>query len=200
MSARFATKNVLLMLKALMVSAIMVVALNLSLGGFSSGEPRQLAKQSLKTQVEGKTLKVVDKSTTLNGMTITLKNPSQAQQTTRTPNPESPDNLAQLQLAKLDVAQVPDIPERIKPLTDVFVGHGQFESNIDLRFPIANLPDNASMGDVRLFAYVEALDVDGLFWSPVSIDTNYEGTIDAPIIVIELGGLDGMAFLGYTKP
>ena len=85
-------------------------------------------------------------------------------------------------------------------MTDVSVVSGRFKSDLEIRFPIANLPENVSIGDVSLYAYTEADDVEGPFWSPVSIDTKYEGTVDSPVIVIDLAGLEGMAFLGYGTP
>lgn len=145
------------------------------------------APEPLVTEIEGGTLTVVDSSTSLNGMTITTI-------TTQTAD------LSALKLAKLPASAVPEIPAWITPLTDFFVARGSFESNLELRFPIANLPANVSLSDVDLYAYTEAEDVVEKFWSPVSIEINFEGTLDSPVIVIQLGGLEGKAFLGYSTP
>lgn len=155
------------------------------------------APEPVTREVEGNTLSVVDSSTTLNGMTITTQ---AAQTSAQTVASTSTADLSSLNLAKLPVSSVPEIPAWITPLTDVFVVRGSFESNLKLRFPIANLPANVSLSDISLYAYTKADDVVGKFWSPVSIDINFEGTIDSPVIVIELGGLEGMAFLGYATP
>jgi uncharacterized protein YfaP (DUF2135 family) len=157
------------------------------------------APEPVTTKVEGNTLSVVDSSTTLKGMTITTLAAQTSARSTALASTNTAD-LSALNLAKLPVSSVPEIPDWITPLTDVFVVRGSFESNLELRFPIANLPANVSFSDVELYAYTESDDVVGKFWSPVSIDINFEGTIDSPVIVIELGGLEGMAFLGYTTP
>ncbi|PMG29725.1 hypothetical protein BCU94_02945 [Shewanella sp. 10N.286.52.C2] len=157
------------------------------------------ALEPVTTEVEGNTLSVVDSSTTLNGMTITTQAAQTSARSTALASTSAAD-LTALDLAKLSVSSVPEIPDWVTPLTDVFVVRGSFESNLELRFPIANLPANVSLSDVNLYAYTEADDVVGKFWSPVSIDINFEGTIDSPVIVIELDGLEGMAFLGYATP
>lgn len=142
------------------------------------------APELVGTEIEGDTLTVVDSSTSLNEMTITT----------------TTADLSALKLAKLPASAVPEIPAWITPLTDFFVVRGSFESNLELRFPIANLPANVSLSDVDLYAYTEAEDVVEKLWSPVSIENDFEGTLDSPVIVVELGGLEGMAFLGYATP
>ena len=155
------------------------------------------APEPVSTEFSGNTLSVVDSSTTLNGMTITTQT-TQSSASSATAASTSTADLSALNLGKLTIASVPEIPTWITPLTDVFVVRGSFKSELELRFPIANLPAGVSLSDINLYAYTEAADVVGKFWSPVSIDINFEGTIDSPVIVIELGGLEGVAFLGYA--
>lgn len=142
------------------------------------------ASESLVTKIEGDTLTVVDGSTTLFGMSITSQTA----------------DLSTLKLAKLPVSDAPKIPAWITPLTNFFVVRGSFKSNLELRFPIQSLPANVSLSEVDLYAYTEAEGIVEKFWSPVSIEINYEGTLDTPVIVIHLGGLEGEAFLGYSTP
>lgn len=139
----------------------------------------------LAVEIEGNTLRVVDESSSLNGMTITQLDGDNAQ-------------LSQLNLGKLDAAAGPTTPEWVTTLSDIFVVKGSFTQNIELRFSLDNLPEDVSIGAVNLHAFIEALDVDSQFWSPVFIESNYEGTSDSPVIVVTLGGLEGMAVWGYT--
>lgn len=157
-----------------------------------------IAPAPLVTEVSGSTLSVVDSSTTLNGMTITtLSDVAEATAASTYATSASAAAIPTFELTKLPVSSVPEIPASIIPLTDVLVVRGTVEGTIEIRFPIANRPANVLFGDIRLYAYTKAHHVEGQFWSPVSIKIDYEGTVTAPVIVIKLGGLEGMAFIGY---
>jgi hypothetical protein len=145
-----------------------------------------VAPQPLAVEIEGNTLRVVDSSSTLNGMTITQL--------------DGEPSLAQLNLGKLAIDAVPQIPGWVTAISDVFVVRGSFDQAIELRFPLDGLPEAVSIGDVDVHAFTEAIDVEGQFWSPVFIETSYEGTSDSPTIVVELGGLEGLAVWGYSMP
>jgi uncharacterized protein YfaP (DUF2135 family) len=152
------------------------------------------------TEIEGNTLSVVDSSTTLNGMTITTK-ASQSMAEIAILASNSTTELSVIELAKLPVSSVPAIPNWIAPLTDVFVVREKLEGSVEVRFPITALPENVSLSDISLYDYSGVIGIEGKsFWSPVAIDIDFEGTIDSPVIVIELSGLGGMAFLGYVSP
>ncbi|MBM7845726.1 hypothetical protein [Herpetosiphon giganteus] len=135
----------------------------------------------------GDTLTVADPATTLNDMTITQRGAG---------------DVDDLELGKLAINVVPEVPASVTALSDVFVHSGSFDHAVDIRFPLANLPENVSLDDVHLYAFTEAIDVAGQFWSPVSMATSYEGTSDAPRIVVSIARLEGMAFWGYehTNP
>lgn len=70
--------------------------------------------------------------------------------------------------------------------------------DVELRFPLDRLPETVSLGDVDLYAFTEALDVEGQLWAPVWMAINYEGTADAPVLAVKLSRLEGMAVWGYS--
>ena len=147
--------------------------------------------QPLVTDTQSNVLTVTDQTTTLNGMSITALPP--------TPG-ASPTPLSTLEKAPPE--SVPETPPWITPITDAFVVKSSFDNPVELRFPIGQLPDGISPGDVNLYAYVEALDGEEQFWSPVAIERSSEGTEDSPVYVVSLGGLQGLAFFGHhiTSP
>ncbi|MCB8945021.1 MAG: putative Ig domain-containing protein [Ardenticatenaceae bacterium] len=138
----------------------------------------------INVEIEDNTLRVVDDSTSLNGMTITQL--------------EGENKLAELDLGRLDMENVPETPEHINILSDVFVVKGSFDQEVELALPLNDLPDGASVDDIYLHAFTQAFDVDGYFWSPVLVDMRYEGTSDEPIIIVNLGGLEGLQFWGLS--
>lgn len=142
-----------------------------------------LAPEPINVAIEGNVLRVVDESTTLNGMTITQL--------------EGEPMLATLDLGKLDAAVAPAPPEWVSPLSDVLVVRSVMTHAVELRFPLAGLPEAVSLGDVDLYAFTEALDVEGQLWAPVWMAINYEGTAEAPVIAVQLDGLAGMALWGH---
>lgn len=138
----------------------------------------------LEVTVAGNLLTIVDDSTTLQGMTITQI--------------EGTGALDQLNLGKLDTAAAPDMPAWAAALSDVLVMPGSLNQPIEVRIPLNNLGEGIALDDVDFFAYVTAEDADGNFWSPVFIETRYEGSSDDPTIVVSLGGLQGLSLWGYT--
>lgn len=142
-----------------------------------------LAPEPINVEIEGDVLRVVDESTTLNGMTITQL--------------EGEPMLAELSLGQLDAAVAPATPEWVSLLSDVLVVRGAMEHAVELRFPLAELPETVSLGDVDLYAFTEAVDVEGQLWAPVWMAITYEGTADAPVIAVQLSGLSGMAVWGH---
>ena len=151
--------------------------------------------EPLATEIQENMLTVADTNTTLDGLEITSP-------------PDTPpmtlSTLEELQttLGKAPPDSVPEIPSWITPISDVFVVTRSFDNPVKVRFPITQLPGGVSLNEVNLYAYVEAMDVDGPFWSTVLLDSSIEGTEDNLVIAVELTGLRGMAFFGYhhTSP
>lgn len=135
-------------------------------------------------KIEDNVLTVDDPSTSLNGMTITQL--------------EGDPILADLKLGRIDAEAAPARPERVALLSDVFVVRGSFDEDVEVRFPLTNLPANVSRGDVDLYAFIEALDVEGRFWAPVWMGIEYEETATGTTVVVALSGLEGMATWGYN--
>ena len=153
-------------------------------------EPEELETEITESETDGNKLTVTDAGTSLKGLVIT------------SPTAEEPiasTTLEELQqvMGKATAESVPPIPAGIIPISDVFVISGTFEKALELSFPLSALPDGVSIGDVDLYAYVDASDVQGKFWSPVLVDFSFEGTLEEPIYVVELAGLEGMGFFGY---
>ncbi|MEZ4869538.1 MAG: choice-of-anchor Q domain-containing protein [Caldilineaceae bacterium] len=142
-----------------------------------------LAPAPLAVEIVGNVLTVVDPSTTLNGMTITQL--------------DGEPRLADLNLGKLSAAVTPATPAWVTLFSDVFVVRGTFDAEVELRFPLMGLPENITQGDVDLYGFINALDVEGQFWSPTWVGIEYEGTAEAPVMVVRLSGLEGMAAWGY---
>jgi hypothetical protein len=142
--------------------------------------------QPVATEVAGNRLSIVDNTTSLEGVSIT-------QLTTDT------DALAALELTKLDIADAPELPDYITPLTDIFVVRDPFDHEVELRFAIPSLPDNISFDDVELYSYGRAMGIEGEFWSTSSLKTSYEGSMESPIVVIKVGALESMFVFGYNN-
>ena len=155
-------------------------------------KPQNIQTQIVESQTDGNKLTVTDTSTTLNGLVITSPQGETSLSTS---------TLGQLQtaLGKAPSGSVPNIPSRITPISDVFVVSSSFDNPVALSFPLSALPSGVSIDDVNLYAYVDAFDVQGKFWAPVLVDMRFEGTAQAPIYVVELSGLEGMAFFGYRN-
>jgi len=139
------------------------------------------APEPVNTEVEGNRLSVVDSSTTLNGMTIT------AQST----------DLTQINIEKLDASLLPEVPSRIKPVSDVFVVKTAFTESTIVEFPITEIPDGYSIRDVDLYRLSTSDDVEGKFWSPVFVRFSYGGTASNRTIKVELNNLVGAYFFGF---
>ena len=148
--------------------------------------------EPLATEIQDNLLTVADLTTTLNGLEITSL-PDTMPVTTQT--------LEDLQetLGKAPLDSVPEIPSWITPISDVFVVTSSFENPVELHFSLSQLPEGVSLDDVDLYAYVEALDVDGQFWSTVLLDNFIEGVENEPHFVVQVGGMQGMAFFGYHR-
>lgn len=144
-----------------------------------------LAPEPLVVDVAGNTLRVVDESTTLNGMTITQLDG---------------ESLSALSIGKLAGGVAPARPEWVSLLSDVLVVRGSFDHAVALRFPLPPLPENVTLADVDLYAFTEAWDVEGQLWTSVWMEVDYEGTPAAPIVVVKLSGLQGMVAWGYAVP
>ena len=140
----------------------------------------------LNTQVQNNVLTIADPTTTLNGASVTALPPAPGAPPAALPT-----------LGKAPPESVPDTPLWITPITDAFVVNSSYDNPVELRFPIGQLPDGVSPGNVNLYGYVEATDVEGQLWSPVAIERSYEGTEASPVYVVRLEGLQGMAFFGY---
>ena len=151
--------------------------------------------ESLVTEIDGNILRVTDTETTLEGLEVTSA-PDETPLTTQ--------ELEELQesLAKAPRGSVPTIPSWITPISDVFVVTGTLENPVEVRFPLGDLPNGVSLNDINLYGYVESTEELGRQWSTILLDTSFEGTESAPIFVVELGGLAGLAFFGYhsTSP
>ena len=153
-------------------------------------KPQKIQTQIVESLTDGNKLTVTDTGTTLNGLVITSPQGESSLSTT---------TLGELQtvLGKAPSGSVPNIPSRITPISDVFVVSSSFDNPVELSFPLSALPSGVSIDDVDLYAYVET--AQGKFWSPVVVDLRFEGTAQAPIYVVELAGLEGMAFFGYRN-
>ena len=65
--------------------------------------------------------------------------------------------------------------------------------------PIHNLPAGLSPFSLKLYAYLQDSETGGFHWKTVRQNVRVEGTLEAPIYVVQLSGADGMAFIGYAK-
>ena len=155
----------------------------------------QRIRSSIRSETDGNVLEITDPDTNLEGLSIT------------SPADEPPITIRTLaELQKIfELApeeSLPEVPDWITPLTDVFVVKGAFETPVELRLPIGELvdelPEGVALTDVNLYAYAEISDVEGLFWSPVSVGFSFEGTeVDDVTYIVSLQGMQGLAFFGY---
>ena len=157
-------------------------------------DPQRIRSSITGPDTDGNVLEITDSDTDLEGLTIT--SPTDEPITIRT--------LAELQkiFELAEDENVPEVPDWITPLTDVFVVKGPFETPVELRLPIGELvdelPEEAQFTDVNLYAYAEISEVEGLFWTPVSVGFSFEGTeVDDLTYVVSIAGLRGLAFFGY---
>ena len=158
-------------------------------------DPQRIRSSLTRSETDGNVLEITDPDTNLEGLSIT------------SPADDPPitvRTLAELQkifeLAEDD--NVPEVPDWITPLTDVFVVKGPFETPVELRLPIGELvgelPEGVQFTDVNLYAYTEITEGKGLFWIPVSVGFSFEGTdLDDLTYIVSLEGLQGLAFFGY---
>lgn len=137
----------------------------------------------ISSSVAEDTLTVGDAETDLNGVQITAGS-------------EGSDSIGDLALDKVPAESVPPVPDWITPITDAFFITGNFDRRVELRVPLSDLPGGASLVDVNLFGFVQPDDADEPIWSSVLLDTRYEGTLDAPVVVISLENLSGMYLFG----
>ena len=158
-------------------------------------EPEEIETVIVESMTDRNKLTVTDDDTTLKGLEIT------------SPQGEEPIASAKLTelkqvLQKAPLGSVPDIPSRITPISDVFIVSSTFDNPVELSFPLSALPDGISIDDVDLYAYVSttAHDAREKFWSTVVVDLSFGGTAEDPVYVVELAGLEGMAFFGYREP
>ena len=148
--------------------------------------------EPLATEVQGNVLMVVDPTTTLDGLEITSP--------PDTP-PITTETLEELQrtLERVPPESVPEIPSWITPISDVFVVTNSFDNPAEIRFPIGELPAGVSLDDVNLYAYIKVSDAGEASWFPVAMEHSFEGTEDSPVLLVSLGGLQGLAVLGYHR-
>ena len=140
------------------------------------------------TEIQGNVLTVTDPDTNLKGLSVTVL-------------PEDSDSMGFPTIGKPPQETIPEIPSRIIPLSDLFLVSEPFYMPVEFRFPVPldRLPGGvSSLNDVNLYAYIETLHGDKL-WSPVAIDTSFEGTAENPVYVVNLAGMHGFAFFGYYQ-
>ena len=153
-------------------------------------EPEEIDTEVIESEADGNKLTVTDIGTTLKGLEITSPPDEE-------PIATSTLRLLQQILGKAPDESVPEIPEGITPISDVFLVIGTFDNPVELSFPLTNLPDEVSVNDVDLYAHTQAHNIRGKFWSPAFLDYSFEGSTEEPVYVVELAGLEGMAFFGY---
>lgn len=146
---------------------------------------KKLETIKLSTEINDDTIYINDNTTNLNGLNIKF---------------EDNIDISNLSIFKVKRDTIPEEPKNRIIMTDLFYFDQIINSNVELRFPLKNIPENVSFGDIKLYCYVEAYGIEGKFWSSISMDTNYEGTFLNPIIVIELGGVnDTFCFIGFNR-
>ena len=158
-------------------------------------DPQRIRSSLTRSETDGNVLEITDPDTNLEGLSIT------------SPEDEPPitvRTLAELQqiFELAPEENIPVVPDWITPLTDVFVVKGPFQTPVELRLPIGELvdelPEGVQFTDVNLYAYAEISEVDGLFWTPVSVGFSFEGThMDDLTYIVSLEGMQGLAFFGY---
>ena len=151
--------------------------------------------EPVRTEMEGGTLRVADAATSLNGMSIS---PAPGERRAMGLSDGTAEDLSALVIERLIEEDLPEVPDWIKPLSDVFVVKRPFAGSLRLRFPLGTLPEGVSPEQLDLYALTEVQGETGAFWSPLALEKSYEGSMEAPVIVVDLGGLEGLAFWGYA--
>lgn len=141
------------------------------------------ALEPINTTTSGETLTVSDGGTSLDGVQITAGG-------------DGSGAIGDLALEKVPAESVPAIPDWITAITDAFYITGNFDRSVELRVPLPSLPAGTTLADVNLFGFVQPEDAEEQLWSSVLLDTRYEGTLDAPVVVISLENLSGMYLFG----
>lgn len=185
------TKNIFLNLSLLLI-LFTINTKNIqadSIAGFEKKKilnTKKLETIKLSTEIDGKTISINDTTTNLNGLNLTFKDDI---------------DISNLSIYKIKRDTIPEEPELHIPITDFFNFDKTIKSNLELRFPLKNIPENVSAFDIKLYCYVEAIGVDGKLWSSISMDTNYEIGLFHLITVIDLGGIydDYICFIGFSK-
>lgn len=151
-----------------------------------------LEPDALETEVAGGTVSVDDEAVGLAGVSITAVEDAAWAET--------------LDLGTIEPDEAPALPDEVAPLSDVMVVRNAHGGDVELRYPLDDLPDGVSFSDVELYALGEsdlygaspvATPDDERTWSSVAVDTTYEGTSDAPVLVVSLAGIEGLMVFGY---
>ena len=109
------------------------------------------------------------------------------------------DRLSELKEALQTVSrdEVPPIPSWVVPTTEIFVVNGYFDSPVEIRFPVSELPEGVSPYQFNLYGYGEEVHGGDPAWSSVYQDIVLEGEADDLVLVLRLAGLQGIYFFGY---
>ena len=156
--------------------------------------PEAIETEIIESEVDGNKLTVTDEDTDVKGLEITSP-PDEAALNT--------DQLEELQeaLGKVAPESVPEIPSWITRISDVFVVKGSFDHPVKFSFPLSQFLgqqlDDSTIGGINLYVHVEPIDSDEPMWIPASIERTLEGTVEDPVYVFTLGGMQGLSFFGY---
>ena len=109
------------------------------------------------------------------------------------------DRLSELKEALQTVSrdEAPPIPSWVVPTTEIFVVNGYFDSPVEIRFPVSELPEGVSPYRFNLYGYGEGINGGDPRWSTVYQDIVLDGDADDLVLVLRLEGLQGMYFFGY---
>ena len=154
--------------------------------------PQEIETEIIESEVDGNKLTVTDEDTDLKGLEITSP-PDEAALNT--------EQLEELQegLGTVAPESVPEIPSRIKRISDVFVVQDTFDNPVELRFPVGDLPVGVEPYDIHFYTYIDPLIPEGPFWSPLSITRSIEVIDNIPVYVLSLSDLEGFGFFGYQN-
>ena len=154
--------------------------------------PQEIETEIIESEVDGNKLTVTDEDTDVEGLEITSP-PDEAALDT--------EQLEELQeaLGKVAPESVPEIPSRIKRISDVFVVQDTFDSPVELRFPVGDLPVGVEPYDIHFYTYIDPLIPEGPFWSPLAITRSIEVIDNIPVYVLSLSDLEGFGFFGYQN-
>jgi len=144
----------------------------------------------ISSNVSGSQTEVTDQSSDLFGMTITaIDDPS-------APPSGMGSDITEVALFTVPESGSPKLPSNITVVTDVFGIEGQFNSPVEIRLPLGQFSTIDMLGDIEIYSYVTAVDIEDRFWSPLSVKKSYEGDSENPVLVIELSGLSGLLVFG----